>query len=111
MTATRPFSVPISSASAFAHRGFRAGIARHQRVGGIADQRQHALIAQLAERVGVGRFAEQRIGIDLPVAGVHDDAQRRADGQRVGLGDRMGDRDEIDRRTGRASACRPAAPL
>ena len=96
VTATRPFSVPISSIETFAHARFRARLARHQRVGGIADHRQHAFVAQLSERGGIGGLAQQRIGIDLPVAGVHDHAERRADRQRIRLGDRMGDGDEID---------------
>ena len=80
---------------AFAHFGFRTGMARHQRIGGIADQRQHAFIAQLLDRRRVGRLAQHRIGIDLPVAGMGDHAQRRADGQQVGLQDGMGDGNEI----------------
>ena len=40
--------------------------------------------------------ADQRIGIDLPVAGVQHHAQRRADGQAVRLGDRVGERDQLD---------------
>ncbi len=75
---------------------FRAGFAGHQRVGRIADHRQHAFVAQLAERISVGRFAQERIGIELPVAGVHDRAERRRDGQRVGFRDRMRDRHELD---------------
>ena len=45
--------------------------------------------------MSVGR-AEQRVGVDLPVAGVQDRAQRRADRQAVGLGDRVGEGDQVD---------------
>ena len=39
--------------------------------------------------------AQQRVRIDLPVAGVQDRAQRRADRQAVRLGDRVGQRDQL----------------
>ena len=47
-------------------------------------------------RALVGRRADQRRRVDLPVAGVHDEAGRRADRQRAALGNRMGDGDEFD---------------
>ena len=40
------------------------------------------------------RAPEQRIGVDLPVAGVQHGAERRADRQAVRLGDRVGERDQ-----------------
>ncbi len=75
----------------------RAGFAGDERVGGIADAGEHAFLAERAQRRIVGDFAELRIGIDLPVAGVDDGAQGRADRDRVGLRDRMRDGDEGER--------------
>ena len=40
--------------------------------------------------------ADQRVGVELPVAGMHDAADRGLDDQRVGLRDRMGQRDQLD---------------
>ena len=40
--------------------------------------------------------ADQRLGIELPVAGMQHRAGRRADHQRVRLGDRMGQRDQLE---------------
>ena len=52
--------------------------------------------------------AEQRIGIDLPVAGVQDRAERRADRQAVGLGDRVGERDQVRCSNGPSSIVPPS---
>ena len=79
-----------------AHFGFRAGGAFNENVGAVAHHRQHAFVGHGAELGFVGGFADQRIGIDLPIAGVPDQAERRADGEAVGLGDRVRQRDEID---------------
>ena len=38
---------------------------------------------------------KKRVRVDLPVARVQDDAQRRADGYPVGLWDRVGERDQL----------------
>ncbi len=78
----------------FTHLGFRAGHAVDEHVRRIADHGQHALVAQLADGGGVGDLAQQRVGVDLPVAGVQHRAQRRLDRQAVGLGDRVGKRDQ-----------------
>ena len=53
-TATLPFSAPISSVSAIAHVGLRAGLAVDEDVGGVADHGQHALVAEAADGVDVG---------------------------------------------------------
>jgi hypothetical protein len=82
---------------ALAHIGFGTGATLHQRIGGIADERQRAFVAEFRERADIRHFAQERIGIDLPVARVHDHAQRRTDRKRIGLEDRMGDRNEFDR--------------
>ena len=59
----------------------------------IADQSEHARIADRAQlRLGRG-VAELRRVVELPVAGVEDAAVGRVDQQRIALGDRMGERD------------------
>ena len=66
------------------------------RVGGIADQRQHAGIAELAQAPLVGRLADDRRRIDLPVAGMQHGACGSVDRQRMGFRNRMRDRNELD---------------
>ena len=82
--------------------GFRRRAALAHGVGGIADQRQAALVAERAQLRLVGRRADHRRRIDLPVAGVQHGAERRADDQRVRFRDRMRDRDVVRCRTARA---------
>ena len=65
-------------------------------IGGIADHRQHALVAERAQTRLVGGRADARRQINLPIAGMDDEAGRGADGERRALGDRMGDGDELD---------------
>jgi hypothetical protein len=64
-------------------------------VGGIADQREHAVVA---DRLSVGRWslAEHRRLVDLPVAGVEHAAERRLDQQPLPRG-WSAKRDEADR--------------
>jgi len=76
--------------------GLRARLAFDQRVGRIADHGEHALGADPAQRRLVGDRPDQRIGIELPVAGVEHGAERRAHDDGVGLGNRMGERDQLD---------------
>jgi hypothetical protein len=75
--------------------GFRAGRAVDEDVGAVADHGQHALVAEALDGVDVGGAAQLGIGIDLPVAGVQDRAQRRLDRQAVRLGDRVGQGDQF----------------
>jgi hypothetical protein len=65
-------------------------------VGAVAGHGQHALVAEAAQLGVVGRRADQRVGIDLPVAGVQDGAERRLDRQPVRLRDRVRDGHELD---------------
>src|SRR4029078_2524818 len=67
-----------------------------ENVGRIAHQCEHAAIADLGQDIGIGRRAEDRRLVDLPVAGVEDIAERRLDQQPVPFGDRMRERDEAD---------------
>ena len=79
-----------------ARAAFGAGLAFHEHVGRVAHHGEDALVAQLRDLGLVEILADQRIGIDLPVAGVQDQAQRRADRQAVGLGDRVRQRHQLD---------------
>ena len=96
VTATRRGAVRISSASDFATSALRRRAALAHRVGGIADQREAALVAERAQLGLVGRRADHRRRIDLPVAGVQHGAERRADDQAVRFRDRMGHGNELD---------------
>ncbi len=75
----------LARAAAFAH-----GIGR------VRHQRQNAFLADRLEPRHVGRQADGRLIVELPVATVQDEAERRADGERMGFGDRMGDVDVFD---------------
>ena len=79
-----------------AHVGFRARFALAEDVGRIAHHGEHARVAPAAQRRLVGGAADQRLGVDLPVAGVQHRPRGRADGERVGLGDRVRERDQLD---------------
>ena len=74
----------------------RTGRAGPQRVGRVADHRQDTLVAEPAQRILVGRQTDQRVGVELPVAGMQHRAGGGAQHNRVGLGDRMGQGDELE---------------
>ena len=97
VTATRPRRPRISADSALAHLGLAAGMALDHRIGGVADHRQHALVAQRRQRGLVGRRADQRRRVELPVAGVQHGAVRRVDHQRLRFRDRVRHADEAQR--------------
>ena len=65
-------------------------------IGGIADERKNALLAECREPVVVGRKPQSGRRVELPIAGMKDRAKRRADGERVRLGNGMGDGDVFD---------------
>ena len=67
-----------------------------QDVGRIADERQHALVAERPEARLIGRRADDRRRVDLPVGGVDDEPGGRADRKRRAFGYRMRDGDEFD---------------
>ena len=75
---------------------FGTGCAGRENIGAVADHGADTLVANGGEAGYVHIVAEQRIGIYLPVARMHDGAKRRADGERIRLGDRMGERDKLD---------------
>ncbi len=96
MTATRPGAFSMTPRMPTPTACSRGRFALAQRVGGIADQRKNAGIAERPETRLVGHRADLGRRVELPVAGVNDGAERRGDGQRHRLGDRMADRDRLD---------------
>ena len=96
VTTTRPLALATSSRSVLRDIGFRRALAFAHDVGGVADQRQHAFVAERAQPRLVGHAADAGRRVDLPVAGMHDEPRRRANGERRALGDRMRDGDELD---------------
>ena len=78
------------------HVGLGGRAAFAHRIGGIADQREAAFVAEPLELRLVGRRADDRRRIELPVAGMQHVAERRADDQRVRFRDRVRHRDKLD---------------
>ena len=76
--------------------GLRARLALDQGVGGIADHGEQILVAERAQRVLVVVVSDQGLRVQLPVAGVQHRTRRGPDHQRIGLGDGMGERDQLD---------------
>src|SRR3546814_4712865 len=72
-----------------AQRAFRSRRLGVEHVGRIADQREHALVADRVQRRGGRGRAQHRRLVELPVAGMEDAAIRRLDQQRVALGNRV----------------------
>ena len=79
-----------------AHIRLRRALALAHDVGGIADERQHALVADFTQALLVRGQADHRPLVALPVAGMQHRANRRADSERVALGDGMGHWDILD---------------
>ena len=77
----------------------RGGMSRVFRVCGIAQQREHAFLAELAEAREIDHPAGDRRQVDLEIARVHHGAERRSDGKRHGIGDAVVDVDEFYRKT------------
>lgn len=67
-----------------------------QRVGAVAHQRQHALFTDRAETRLVRQRPKRRGLVDLPVAGVDDIAQRRANDERHRLRNGVVDANSFD---------------
>ena len=79
-----------------AHHAFGARCLGIEDIGRIADQCQHAFIADCGE-FGCGRRgADQRRRVEFPVTGMEDAAIRRFDHQRIALGDRVRQRHVAD---------------
>ena len=95
VTATRPVQ-PAMWREFLADLRFGAGCAFDEHVGAVADHGEDALLRHSPEGGFVGGLTDKRVGIDLPITCVPDHAQRRSDGQAIGLGDRVCESDEID---------------
>ena len=78
-----------------AHNGFAHRIARTLHIGGVGQQRQHALLAQFAEAAQIDHLAVDGRGVDLEVAGVDNDAHAGVDRKGYGVGDGVVDMDKF----------------
>ena len=78
-----------------AHRPLRHGKAGTDRVGAVAEQRQHAVSAQLRHSLQIRRLAEHRRIVYLEISGVEDDSRRAEDRQGGAVGDGMVRLDEF----------------
>ena len=97
VTSTRlPLCFATSASQPAQHAAFRARRLGIEHIGRIADQRQHAVIADRGQFLHARRYADLRLVVELPVAGVENIAIGRVDQQRVALGNRMGERDIAD---------------
>ena len=75
---------------------FGAGTARALGVGRVAEEQQHAGIAQLLEARHVGRQPVRRRVVQLEVASVDHPTDRGFNGERDCVGDRVADCDRLD---------------
>ena len=71
---------------ALCHLSLRGGVAGPLHIGGVAQQSQDALLAQLAQTAQIGD-ALRGGGVDLEVTGHHHGAHRGLDGEGHGVGD------------------------
>ena len=65
-------------------------------VGGILKEREHALFAVFGEGVQIEELVVGGRGIDLEIAGVNDDAERRVNGERDAIDQAVRDADGMD---------------
>ena len=70
-------------------RHLRRRPARHGRVGRIAQQGEHTVVADASERFEVVRFADNGRVVDLVITRVDDGADRRVNGERKTLDQRV----------------------
>ena len=78
-----------------AHGALAHGVAGALHVGGVGTQRQHALLAQLAEAGQVDHLSVNGGGVDFEVAGVDHGAHAGVDGEGHGVGDGVVDVDKL----------------
>ncbi len=78
---------------ALVDRPFRTARRGIEDIGAVADQRQHALVANRDQFFLGRRFADDGVFVELPVTGVEDAPVRGIDQQRIAFGDRMRERD------------------
>ena len=75
---------------------FGARIPLNESIRGIADHGQHPLAGETAKRRLVVVGADQRVGVEFPVAGMQDRARACPQDHGVGLRDRMGQGDQLE---------------
>ena len=108
VTATLPLQPRTNTSRLARTLASEPSLARNEDIGAVAHHGKRAFVANALQRLLVGDVAQQRIGIDLPVAGVEHGAERRADGQCIGLEDRMGHGDHLELERRRCGTCRRA---
>ena len=79
-------------------------------VGRVGEEQPHPVAPQGLDAGQVGAPAVERRLVDLEVARVVDDALRRGDGERAGVGDGVGHRDELGARRGSRRPGRTTSP-
>ncbi len=79
------------------HDPLRGGAALGFDADGVGEERQNALVAETAQSALVRRQIHHRRGIELEVGRIDDRPDRRMDRDRVGVRDRVGDVDRLDR--------------
>ena len=80
-----------------AHGAFARRVALALDVGGILQQRQHSFFAILGETVQIEEAVVGRRWIDLEVAGMQHDAERRVDGERNAIDQAVRDLQRMNR--------------
>ena len=110
VTTTRRLAPVMSPASERATSRSDGERPSRKRIGGIAHHRRHALVAERARRATSVGGADQRVHLELPVAGVQHEAERRADASALRLRDRVRQRDELDIEAVRRRSGCPARP-
>ena len=83
----------------FADRPLARGAARHLDIGGVRQQRQNALAAQLAQSAKVDDSAFDWCIVYFKVSGLHNNSRRSVDCQRTGIRDRVVHADKFHRHT------------
>ena len=94
-------AAPEQGVEGGAHAALAAGVARALHVGGVGQQGQHPLLAQLAQPGQVHHPALDGGGVDLEVAGVDDGTHRALDGEGHRVGDGVVHVDELHRELAR----------
>ena len=90
-------AAPEEGVEGVAHAALALGKAGALHVGGVGQQGQHALFAQLSQPAQVDHPALDGGGVDLEVAGVDHGAHSALDGEAAGVGDGVVHVDELHR--------------
>ncbi len=95
-TMTRPSALVMMLSQGLADDALGGRVAGDFGVGGVGQQKQDALVAQLGQAAEVGELAHHRRVVELEVAGVDDGADGRVDGVADGVGDAVRDAEGLD---------------